>query len=83
MHSQTSDGRKNQDQRQHISIVRWPAVRSHTIIISLKCMKNATNPFAQIILIDDDDSRITFELSLFVTNIKKEACVVLESFLSF
>jgi hypothetical protein len=46
-------------------------------------MKNATNPFAQIILIDDDDSRITFELSLFVTNIKKEACVVLESFLSF
>jgi hypothetical protein len=46
-------------------------------------MENAINPFAQIILIDDDDSRITFELSLFVTNTKKEVCVVLEPFLSF
>jgi hypothetical protein len=31
----------------------------------------------------DDDSIITLELSLFISNIKKEVCGVLDSFLSF
>jgi hypothetical protein len=35
MRSQTSDGRKNQNQKQHSSIVRWHVVRSHTIITFL------------------------------------------------
>jgi hypothetical protein len=31
----------------------------------------------------DDDYAITFELSLFVSNIEKEVCGVFDSFLSF
>jgi hypothetical protein len=31
----------------------------------------------------DDDSTITFELSLFISNMKEEVCGVLNSFLSF
>jgi hypothetical protein len=31
----------------------------------------------------DDDFTITLELSLFISNIKKEVCGVLDSFLSF
>jgi hypothetical protein len=31
----------------------------------------------------DDDSTITFEMSLFTSNIEKEVCGVLDSFLSF
>jgi hypothetical protein len=31
----------------------------------------------------DDDSTIIFELSLFTSNIKKEICGLLDSFLSF
>jgi hypothetical protein len=48
----------------------------------LKCKEEVTNPFTQVSLIDDD-SRIDFELFLFATNIKKEVCSVLESFLPF
>ncbi len=48
----------------------------------LKCREEVTNPHAQISLIDDDFG-IAFELFLFDTNIKKEACGILESFLSF
>jgi hypothetical protein len=48
----------------------------------LKCKEEVTNPFAQVSLIHDD-SRIDFELFLFTTNIKKEICSVLESFLPF
>ncbi len=40
-----------------------------------------TNPLVQVSLLNDD-SIITFELSMFATNIKKEICDVLESFLS-
>jgi hypothetical protein len=46
----------------------------------LKCREEVTNPLAQVSLIDDDDSRIHFELFLFTTNIKKGICNVLESF---
>jgi hypothetical protein len=46
-------------------------------------MEEVTNPPTQVSLIGDD-SRIAFELSsLFVINIKKEICDVLESFFSF
>jgi hypothetical protein len=48
----------------------------------LKCREEVTNPHAQISLIDDDFG-IAFELFLFDTNIKREACGILESFLSF
>jgi hypothetical protein len=41
-----------------------------------------TNPPTQVNLIIDDYN-IVSKLSLFVTNIKKEVCGVLESFLSF
>jgi len=40
-----------------------------------------TNPSALVSLIGDD-SKITFELSLFASSIKREVCVVLDSFLS-
>jgi hypothetical protein len=43
----------------------------------LKCREKITNPLAQISLIDDDFG-ITLELSLFITNIKREICDVLE-----
>jgi hypothetical protein len=51
-----------------------------TITICLKCKELVTNPLAQVNLIDDE-FWITFELSLFVTNIKREIWGVLESFL--
>jgi hypothetical protein len=47
---------------------------------ALKCREKITNPLAQISLIDDDFG-ITLELSLFITNIKKEICGVFELFL--
>jgi len=40
------------------------------------------NPFALVSLIDDDFD-IAFELSLFVSNIRREVCGVLDSFLYF
>jgi hypothetical protein len=43
-------------------------------------MEKITNPPAQISLIDDDFG-ITLELSLFITNLKKEICGVLDLFL--
>jgi hypothetical protein len=46
-----------------------------------KIQGKTTNPSALVSLIDDDYG-ITFELSLFVSNIKREVCVVLDSFLS-
>jgi hypothetical protein len=48
----------------------------------LKCKEYIPNPLTQFNLIDDDYG-IAFELSLFITNIKKEICDVLESFPSF
>ncbi len=48
----------------------------------MKCRKCITNPLTQDNLIDDDYG-IVFELSLFITDIKKEVCDVLESFPSF
>jgi hypothetical protein len=48
----------------------------------LKFREEITNLFALVSLIDDD-SRIAFELFLFASNIKREACGVLDSFLSF
>ncbi len=48
----------------------------------LKCREEVTNSHAQISLIDDDFG-IVFKLFLFDANIKKEACGILESFLSF
>jgi hypothetical protein len=41
----------------------------------LKCRKKVTNPLVNLI---DDDFGIAFKLFLFVTNIKKEVCGVLE-----
>jgi hypothetical protein len=46
-----------------------------------KIQGKTTNPYAPVSLIDDD-YRITFELFLFASNIKREVCVVLDSFLS-
>jgi hypothetical protein len=46
----------------------------------MKCRECITNPLTQDNLIDYG---IAFELSLFITNIKKEVCDVLESFTSF
>jgi len=43
-------------------------------------MEKITNPPAQISLIDDDFG-ITLELSLFITNLKKEICGVFDLFL--
>jgi len=48
----------------------------------LKFKEEITNPLALVSLIDDD-SKITFELSLFVSNIKRVICGVVDSFLSF
>jgi hypothetical protein len=48
----------------------------------LKCKEYITNPLTQVNLIDDDYG-ISFELFLFITNIQKEVCDVLESFPSF
>jgi hypothetical protein len=48
----------------------------------LKCREYITNSLTQVNLIDDDYG-IAFELSLFITNIKKKVCDVLESFHSF
>jgi hypothetical protein len=47
----------------------------------LKCREEVTNPPTQVSLIDDD-FEIAFEF-FFATNIKKEVCGVLESFVSF
>jgi hypothetical protein len=47
----------------------------------LEMQGKITNPLVQVSLLNDD-SIITFELSMFATNIKKEICDVLESFLS-
>jgi len=48
----------------------------------LKCREYITNPLTQVNLINDDYG-IAFELSLFIFNIQKEVCDVLESFPSF
>ncbi len=53
----------------------------YAIIMCLKIKEEVTYPPPQVNLIDDDYG-IAFELSLFVTNIKKKVCDVLESFLS-
>jgi len=45
----------------------------------LKCKEKITNLLAQISLIDDDFG-IILDLSLFITNIKKEVCGVLKLF---
>jgi hypothetical protein len=50
--------------------------------MSLKLEEEIRNPFALVNLIGDD-SRITFELFLFTSNIKMEVCGVLDYFLSF
>jgi hypothetical protein len=47
----------------------------------LKFREEITNLSALLSLIDDD-SRIAFELFLFASNIKREVCGVLDSFLS-
>jgi hypothetical protein len=49
----------------------------------LKCKEKITNPFAWAIDLIDDGFQIAFELSLFASNIKREVCGVLDSFLSF
>jgi hypothetical protein len=46
----------------------------------LKFKENIINPSSLVSLIDDDYG-MTFELSLFVSNIKREICNVLDSFL--
>jgi hypothetical protein len=48
----------------------------------LKFKEKTINPFTPVSLIDDDYG-ITFELSLFVSNIKREICSVLDSFILF
>ncbi len=53
-----------------------------TITMCLKFREEIINPSAPINLIDDDFG-IAFELSLFVSNIRREVCGVLDSFLSF
>jgi hypothetical protein len=52
------------------------------IIMCLKYREKIINPCAQVSLIDDDFG-IAFELSLFASNIRREVCGVLDSFLSF
>jgi hypothetical protein len=49
------------------------------IIMCLKLKEEIINPFVLVILIDDDFG-IAFELYLFVSNIKKEVCGVLDFF---
>jgi hypothetical protein len=46
----------------------------------LKFKEEIANPFTLVSLIDDDYG-ITFKLSLFVSNIRREVCGVLDSFL--
>jgi len=53
-----------------------------TIIMCLNFKEENANPFALVSLIDDDFD-IAFELSLFVSNIRREVCGVLDSFLYF
>jgi hypothetical protein len=48
----------------------------------LKFKKKITNPNYLVSLIDDDFGT-AFELSLFASNIRREICGVLDSFLSF
>jgi hypothetical protein len=48
----------------------------------LKLRKKFTNPFALVSLINDD-YEITFELSLFASNIKREVCDVLDFYFYF
>jgi hypothetical protein len=48
----------------------------------LKFKVKITNQSTSVNLIDDDFG-IAFELSLFASNIKREVCGVLDSFLSF
>jgi hypothetical protein len=52
-----------------------------TITLCLKFKEEITNPFALINLIDDD-YEIAFELSLFVSNIRRKVCGALDSFFS-
>jgi hypothetical protein len=47
--------------------------------VCLKYKEKVTNPLTQVNLIDDD-YEIAFKFFIFVTNIKKEVCGVLESF---
>ncbi len=53
-----------------------------TNIMHLKFKEKIINPSTLVSLIDDDFGR-AFELSLFTSNIKREVCVVLDSFLSY
>jgi hypothetical protein len=53
-----------------------------TITTCLKFKEEIINSSAPVNLINDD-SKIAFELSLFASNIKREVCGVLDSFLSF
>jgi len=48
----------------------------------LKFREEITNPSTLVNLIDND-FEITFELSLFNSNIRRKVCGVLDSFLSF
>jgi hypothetical protein len=47
-----------------------------------KAQKKITNPFALVSLINDD-YEITFELSLFASNIRREVCDVLDFYFYF
>ncbi len=53
-----------------------------TLTMCLKFCEEIINPFTPITLINDDYG-IAFGLSLFASNIKREVCGVLDSFLSF
>jgi hypothetical protein len=53
-----------------------------TTIMHLKFKEKIINPSTLVSLIDDDFG-IAFELSLFTSNIRREVCVVLDSFLSY
>jgi hypothetical protein len=53
-----------------------------TITMCLKFKDEITNPSPLVSLINDD-SKIAFELSLFVSNFRRKVCGVLDSFLSF
>ncbi len=53
-----------------------------TITMYLKLGEEIRNPFALVNLIGDD-CRITFELFLFTSNIRREVCSVLDYFLAF
>ncbi len=50
------------------------------IIMCLKFREKIKSPYALVSLINDDFG-IVFELFLFVSNIKREVCDVLDSFL--